>query len=73
MRRVFLIVLDSCGAGALPDADRFGDAGTNTLRSCARSDKLRIPNLLQAGLGGVPGLDFLGKTDKPLGAYGRMA
>ena len=73
MRRVFLIVLDSCGAGALPDADRFGDAGTNTLRSCARSEKLRIPNLLQAGLGSVPGLDFLGKTDKPLGAYGRMA
>ena len=37
MKRIFLIVLDSCGVGAAPDAADFGDAGTNTLRSCAQT------------------------------------
>ena len=73
MKRVFLIVLDSCGAGAMPDAASFGDAGAHTLRSCATSDKLNIPNMINAGLGNVEGLEFLGKTASPAGAYGRMA
>ncbi len=73
MKRVFLIVLDSCGAGAMPDAASFGDAGAHTLRSCATSDKLHIPNMINAGLGNVEGLEFLGRTDAPTGAYGRMA
>ena len=72
MKRVFLIVLDSCGAGAMPDAAAFGDAGAHTLRSCATSDKLNIPNMIQAGLGHVEGLGFLPKAN-PTGAYGRMA
>ena len=72
-KRVFVIVLDSCGAGALPDAPDFGDYGVNTLRSCARSDKLHIPNMIAAGLGNIEGLDFLGKTSQPTGAYGRLA
>lgn len=73
MKRVFLIVLDSCGAGALPDAARFGDAGVNTLRSCAHSRELRIPNLIKCGLGNVAGLSFLGTEAAPTGAVGRMA
>ena len=73
MKRIFLIVLDSCGAGAMPDAAAFGDAGAHTLRSCATSDKLHIPNMIKAGLGNVEGLEFLGKADAPVGAYGRMA
>lgn len=73
MKRVFLIVLDSCGAGALPDAADFGDVGVHTLRACAGSGQLHIPNLIRAGLGNIPGLDFLGTTPAPLGAYGRMA
>lgn len=73
MKRVFLIVLDSCGAGALPDAAQFGDYDVNTLRSCARSEKLRIPNLVRAGIGNIPGLEFLGTTDHPTGAVGRLA
>ena len=40
MKRVFLIVLDSFGIGAMPDSEKFGDVGVNTLRSCAGSDKL---------------------------------
>ena len=73
MKRVFLIVLDSFGIGALPDAAEFGDAGVNTLASCARSEKLQIPNLLAAGLGNISGVDSVPAASCPTGAYGRMA
>ena len=73
MKRIFLIVLDSCGCGAMPDSPAFGDVGVNTLRSCAKSEKFHIPNLLKAGLGNIEGLSFLGKTDAPTAAYCRMA
>lgn len=62
MKRVFIMVLDSFGIGATPDADRFGDAGANTLghiaTACAqgeadkgRKGKLYLPNLTRLGLG----------------------
>ena len=73
MKRIFLIVLDSCGAGAMPDSEKFGDVGVNTLRSCASSEKLSIPNLRKLGIGNIEGLDFLGKTDAPAGAVCRLA
>lgn len=73
MKRVFLIVLDSCGAGALPDAALFGDEGVHTLKSCYQTGNLHIPTLKALGLGNVEGLEFLGQESKPLGAYGRMA
>lgn len=72
IKRVFLIVLDSLGAGEAPDADRFGDVGANTLRSLARSGHLNIKNLISLGLGNIDGLDFLGKTNSPLAIYGKM-
>ena len=73
MKRVFLFVLDSCGAGELPDAAKFGDYNVNTLRSCAGSDKLSIPHMRAAGLGNVDGLSFLGPVAQPCGAYGKLA
>ena len=73
MKRIFLIVLDSFGIGELPDAASFGDAGANTLASCATSPKLHIPNMLAAGLGNIDGVTCLPKTDAPIGAYGRLA
>ena len=73
MNRIFLIILDSFGIGELPDAPAFGDFGVNTLRSCAESGKLNIPNLIAAGLGNIDGVDCLPKTDTPMGAYGRLA
>ncbi len=72
MKRVFLFVLDSCGCGAMPDAESFGDVGVNTLKSCSTSDKLNIPNLISYGLGNIESIDFLGKTDAPKGAYARL-
>ena len=72
-KRVFLIVLDSCGAGELSDAAQFGDVGANTLRSVSRSEKLCIPTLRKLGIGNIHGLDFLGTTPEPLAAVGRLA
>jgi len=73
MKRVFLFVLDSCGIGALPDAAKFGDGDVNTLRSCAATGKLHIPNLIKAGLGNADGVDYLPRTDTPIGAVARLA
>ena len=73
MKRVFLIVLDSCGAGAMPDSEKFGDIGVNTLRSCSTSKLLSIPNMRAAGLGNIDGLDFLGPVEHPTGAFCKLA
>ena len=72
MKRVFLIVLDSFGIGAMPDAPAFGDAGANTLRSCAGAAALCIPNLLRLGLGQVDGVDCLPKAGAPMAAVARL-
>jgi phosphopentomutase len=73
MKRIFLIVLDSFGIGALPDAAAFGDAGANTLASCAASSHLHIPNMIAAGLGNIDGVACLPKTDALTGAVARLA
>ena len=49
-KRVFLVVLDSFGIGAEPDADKFGDVGTNTLGAIVKSDKFNCSTLKKAGL-----------------------
>ena len=73
MKRVFLIVLDSCGIGQMPDSPSFGDVGVNTLKACATSTQLQIPNLIKAGLGNIQGVDYLEKAKTPIGAYGKLA
>ncbi len=72
MKRVFLFVLDSCGCGEMPDAAKFGDFGVNTLRSCATSAQLHVPNMVSYGLGNIDSVDFLGKSDAPKGAFARL-
>ena len=72
MKRIFLFVLDSCGCGAMPDAEKFGDVGVNTLKSCATSAKLHIPNLISYGLGNIDSVDYLGTVEAPKGAYARL-
>lgn len=73
MKRVFLIVLDSVGAGELPDADKYGDVGSNTLEACARSGKLNVPNMKKLGLYNIDGLRLGQKEEVPIGSYGKMA
>ena len=71
MRRVFLIVLDSFGIGQLPDADKFGDTGANTLKSVSKSKFLQIPNLIKYGLGNIEGVNCIEKSDTPLGVFAK--
>ena len=72
MKRVFLFVLDSCGCGEAPDAHAFGDYNVNTLRSCATSDKLHVPNMVSYGLGNIDTVDYLGKSEHQKGACARL-
>jgi phosphopentomutase len=69
--RVTLIVLDSVGAGALPDADAYGDAGSDTLGHIAERVPLKVPALRRLGLPRVARLG--GDAPDPIGACGRMA
>ena len=72
MKRVFLIVLDSVGIGAMDDADKFGDAGTNTLRSASRGSCFHVPNMEQMGLFNIDGMDWHEGVKKPTAGYARM-
>jgi phosphopentomutase len=82
MARVILIVMDSVGIGGAPDAERYGDAGANTIGhiaeycATARGEPLRLPNLAALGLGAAcrlatervpPGLEVAGE---PIGRFG---
>ena len=49
-KKVILIVTDSLGVGAMPDAAEYGDQGSNTLAACFRSGFLEVPNLKKLGL-----------------------
>lgn len=74
MKRVILIVLDSLGIGALPDAASYGDTGPDTLGSIVKAKPdLSLPHLVALGLGAIEGVHGIGKNPTPLGSYGRMA
>lgn len=73
IKRVFLIVLDSCGIGELPDAAQYGDAGSNTMRAISRSPKFCADNLISLGLGHIDGIDYLPKCDCLAASTARMA
>ncbi len=72
VKRVFLIVLDSLGVGALDDARDFGDEGANTLLSIFKTGMLKIPNLISLGIGDIEGVDYI-ESGERLGAVGRLA
>ncbi len=72
MKRVFLIVLDSFGIGAAPDAADFGDAGADTLGKIAATGNLQIPNLLKLGLGNIDGVTAVNGAAAPLATVARL-
>jgi phosphopentomutase len=72
-RRAVVIVLDSVGAGELPDAALYGDQGSHTLGHIAAAERLEIPTLAAIGLGCAVPLDGVACPQRPSGAYGRMA
>lgn len=73
-RKVTLIVLDSVGIGALPDAKSYGDEGSNTLGNIAKAVKgFSLPNLEAMGLGNIDGMVGFDKNNNPSGSYGKCA
>ena len=72
-KRVFLIVLDSLGIGEMPDAARFGDAGTDTLGHIDQTvEHLNIPNLRKLGLANLHPLRHQPPAEHPMGYYERL-
>lgn len=72
MKRVFLVVIDSFGIGAMPDADQFGDEGSSTLLSCSQSKNFCMPNFDKLGLFQIDGVSCGGACPSPEAAYGRF-
>lgn len=72
-QRVIWIVLDSVGIGEMPDAAKYGDAGSDTLGNIARRRPLHLPNLCELGLANIKPLTGLAPVSEPAGAFGKCA
>ncbi|MCX7923311.1 MAG: phosphopentomutase [Clostridia bacterium] len=74
MKRAIIIVMDSVGMGELPDAEKYGDRGSNTLGNIAAAIKdFGLPNLEELGLGNIESMKGYKRVQSPKGAYGRMS
>jgi phosphopentomutase len=74
IKRVIIIVLDSVGVGALPDAYLYGDESSNTLGNIADAlGELQLPNLESLGLGKIIPIKGVSPSIAPLGFYGKMS
>ncbi len=75
MSKVILIVTDSMGIGALPDAANYGDAGADTFGHILENKKdMKTPNLIKIGIANIDGVSWKGAAVKdPVGAFGKMA
>lgn len=74
VKRVILIVLDSVGIGELPDAEDYGDRGSNTLKNIARElGGLDLPNLESMGLGLIEDIKGLRRDVTPIASFGKMS
>ncbi len=66
-------MLDSCGAGEMPDAHKFGDKDCNTIKRISTSKEFDGTNMLKMGLCNIDGLSFLGRNPAPKAAVARLA
>ena len=74
MSRVVWIVIDSVGIGALPDSEKFGDKGVNTLGNIVKAHSdINIPNMRKLGIGNIDGVDFMQPVENPMGIYAKCA
>lgn len=72
INRIAVIVLDGVGAGELPDAGDYGDAGSNSLSNTARVlGGLNLPNMGEIGLGNITPIPGVPPREKTRGAYGK--
>jgi phosphopentomutase len=73
VQRIFVVVLDGVGAGELPDAALYGDAGSNTLAHTAEAvGGMRLPTMGALGLGNITEIAGVPPANAPIGAYGKM-
>ena len=73
-QRVVIIVLDSVGVGAMPDAHLYGDEGSNTLGNIADVlGGLELPNMESLGMGKIMPIKGISSSITPLGFYGKMS
>ncbi|KEH87636.1 phosphopentomutase [Clostridium novyi A str. 4540] len=73
INRVIWIVLDSVGMGALPDADKYGDVGANTIGNVSKFlGGLKTPNMSKLGLGNIDEIKGIEKVESPIGCYARF-
>ena len=73
INRVVLIILDSVGIGYLPDADKYGDKGANTLLHVAEAvGSLKLPNLERLGLGSIITVPGIKAVERPEACFGKM-
>ncbi len=74
IERIIWIILDSVGAGEMPDADKFGDCGADTLDHVWEANKgLNIPHMIELGLGNIEGITSIPEAESPQGCFGRLA
>lgn len=72
-KRIFLVVMDSVGIGEAPDAEQFGDLGSDTIGHIAEHmNGLHMPNMVKLGLGNIREMKGISKVEKPLGYYTKM-
>ena len=72
-KRIFLVVIDSLGIGAMKDAVEYGDAGADTLGHIDQTVKeLKLPAMEKLGLGNLCTLSHVASSDHPLGYYARL-
>ncbi|MBR5229068.1 MAG: phosphopentomutase [Firmicutes bacterium] len=74
-KRAVLVVMDSLGVGAMPDAAEYGDAGSSTINHIVEKlPEINIPNLINLGFGNIEGVEIPGgKNVMPEASYGRAA
>lgn len=73
MHNFFVIVLDGVGIGELPDAQKYGDEGSDTLGNLAEAvGGIHLPNLKQLGLGNINNIKGIDKVIEPLASFGKM-
>lgn len=73
MKNFIIILLDGVGVGELPDAEKYGDVGSNTLKNISNAvGGLELPNLQKLGLGNITDIKGVLKNNKPLASYGKM-
>lgn len=73
INRVIWVVLDSVGMGEMPDAEKFGDVGANTMGNISKAvGGLNLPNMVKLGLGNIENIKGIEKCDSPIGCYARF-